>query len=84
MAPKKQVVGTVDIPLKDYLELVKADELVVKKKERLTDILEQLEIFLSFMATQEFFREAMKQFNNQSTVCEIKLIDDRVKIDLPE
>ncbi len=57
---------------------------MAKKKERLTDILQQLEEFLSFMATQEFFLEAMNQFNNQSSVCEIKLIDERVKIDLPE
>lgn len=84
MAPNKEVVGKVEIPLQDYLDLVSSDELAVMKRERLSRILEQLEIFLSFMVSQEFFREAINQFNNQSAVCEIKVIDDRVKIDLPE
>lgn len=84
MAPEKEVVGKVEIPLQDYLELVGTYELATLKRARLDKILEQLEEFLSFMISQDFFREAMNQFNNQSAVCEIKIIDDRVKIDLPE
>lgn len=86
MAPKKkQVVGTAELPLQDYLDLVNIGELSIKKQERLADISEQLEIFLSFLIHEEFFRDAINQFNAQSDVCEIHITENgRVKIDLPE
>ncbi|KKK42829.1 hypothetical protein LCGC14_3169480 [marine sediment metagenome] len=84
MAPKKKVVGTVDIPLQDYLDLVSSGELSREKQVRLAKISEQLEIFLSFLVHEEFFREAINQFNSQSSVCEIHIVDGRVKIDLPD
>ncbi len=83
MAPKKKVVGKVEIPLQDYLDLVSSGELATEKQVRLAEISEQLEIFLSFLVPEEVFREAIKQFNAQSSVCEIHIVDGRVKIDLP-
>ncbi len=84
MAPKNKVVGKVELPLQDYLDLVSSGELAIEKQARLAEISKQLEIFLSFLVVEEFFREAVNQFNSQSSVCEIHIVDGRVKIDLSE
>jgi hypothetical protein len=77
---ESKVVGTVELPLQSYLDLREAGHKAIDQRRRLSKISEQLEIFLSFMSREDHFREAMKQFNNQSNICEIHIVDNRVKI----
>ncbi len=82
MAPRTEVVGKVEIPLQDYLDLVDSDEMARKKQLRLVEISAQLEKFLSFIAMEEKVRKAITEFNSQSSVCQIHIVDNRVKIEM--
>jgi hypothetical protein len=76
--------GTVTISLKDFDELREAGEKANLLLKKVTQAAKELEIFLSFIITQENLDNYIEEFNNQSTGSKIKIIDGRVKVSLNE
>lgn len=76
--------GTVTISLKDFDELREAGEKANLLLKKVTQAAKELEIFLSYMITQENLDNYIEEFNNQSTGSKIKIIDGRVKVSLNE
>jgi hypothetical protein len=76
--------GTVTVSLKDFDELREASEKANLLLKKVTQAAKELEIFLSFIITQENLDNYIEEFNNQSTGSKIKIIDGRVKVSLNE
>ena len=76
--------GTVTISLKDFNELRESSEKADLLLKKVSQAAKELEIFLSYMITQENFDKYIEEFNRQSVGSKIKIIDGRVKVSLNE
>jgi hypothetical protein len=76
--------GSVTLALEDYHRMVDAASISRLQQERLQKISEQIETFLSFLSRHEVVQTGITEFNSQSTVCQIHLVDNRVKIEMKE
>ena len=78
------IVGEARIPLDEWVRMRQAEREAELLIARTNKALRQVEVLLSFVAKDKVVYDAIAQFNAQSNLATIHILDGKVKIELKD